>query len=289
MLHVKLVLTPRNVSITDEDESDGNVDSGVPSSNPDLPSSNMLSEEQEYLEEMEESAFNPFGDKPLDEIEIEIKEEPLNNSEEIDVEASDGDDPIYRDGTKDDTIHMTVTGLRPRRTEYFKPLLRAERATIAKYAGITLPLGEVEPQFTGRNKLCVEPTARIRAKPYGSCFFHSISFLISGRQNFDLLLRHQVCNYISEAKNLRRLRSYIDPQYKTGKQYLRGSGMRNRKTWATTVEIMAMAQMLQTDIVIYYNKSWDRFPASGNQEEVTENAFYLENKSKDHFNPVTDM
>ena len=65
--------------------------------------------------------------------------------------------------------------------------------------------------------------------------------------------------------------------------------MESAGTWATETEIMATANLLNHDIVIYcksgHQMLWMTYPASFTCIDVDESAIYLENISE-HFNVV---
>ena len=292
-------MTPKNVVITDPDEEQETTNNAVPDE--DVP------EDVEDVDvDVEGSVDNPFADvpadqMPVDEIPIEIRtEEDMEEGgtghgmpDEAGNATKPLEDPIFDDGLLDDTVEFEITGEVAKRQEYFQPVTSEDRATIAKYCGITMPVmptGKIEPVFTGRGRLCRNPgRPRHPVEPDGACYFHALSFLITGKENFDLLLRKHICDYVCDPANLHRLRRYIPGHYRSGEDWIRRMGMRKKMVWATWVEIFATAQMLQTDVVIWYNDSWERFPASGNQKQITPTAFYMTNQSQNHFDPITDM
>ena len=146
--------------------------------------------------DVEGSVDNPFADvpadqMPVDEIPIEIRteEDMEEGGDGMPDEAGNAtkplEDPIFDDGLLDDTVEFEITGEVAKRQEYFQPVTSEDRATIAKYCGITMPVmptGKIEPVFTGRGRLCRNPgRPRHPVEPDGGCYFHALSFLITGK------------------------------------------------------------------------------------------------------------
>ena len=255
-------------------------------------------EDTQYVDSSQGSSV--VGEMPTDvEFATESPESPdspqSRKNEEGFVELElDDEDPIFHDGTMDDSVDVEVLMYGEKKAPIisFQPPTLQDRQALAQYCGISTPQSTVEPVFTGISNVCGDPEpTRVKAKPDGACFFHAISFLIAGRANFDLLLRCRVCNYIGDTENFHRIKPYLDQSKKIedGKEYLTMSNMRDATEWATSVEIFAMAQMLQIDIYVWYRGKWDCFPASGDRQVRTASALYLSNARGNHFDPVTDM
>ena len=84
------------------------------------------------------------------------------------------------------------------------------------------------------------------------------------------------------------LKSYIPPIYKSGPEYIVTTNMCNFCSWATEVEIFAFAQISGFDIYIYtLHKNWALYQSDSNCK--SERAFYLSNRSGDHFDPLLNV
>ena len=63
------------------------------------------------------------------------------------------------------------------------------------------------------------PIVTIAAKPNGACLFNSMSLLLCGTDVYSEIIRHVICNYISEPQNYSKLQQHIPPQYLSSKDY----------------------------------------------------------------------
>ena len=87
----------------------------------------------------------------------------------------------------------------------------------------------------------------------GQCFFHSISFLLTGNQYQHYKTCQQLCDFIEMEDNLSKLRAYLG-HHNTGKDYVLSSKVR-QQAWATEVEMISLALHTGKDLVCYYNKN----------------------------------
>ena len=183
---------------------------------------------------------------------------------------------------------------------YYNPLLQQDRIILCKYVGIRGKLMDIP--YVGVGNLCKGNTEdgrhyyiKHRATPNGACYFNSISFLLTGLEKHHLKLRKIICDYISKEENFNRLRSRIDAAFRDGKDYIArvgdtGYGMRHKAEWATDVEVLATAQILCTDVIVYARGVWERFYASGTRDTPSPRALYLVNESGEHhYDPIIGM
>ena len=106
---------------------------------------------------------------------------------------------------------------------------------------------------------------------------------------YSAILRHVVCNYMSNPMKYPNLNLYLPSNYKSGKEYVVVSNMHSYKTWGTEVEIIAMAQITRFDILVYtVQGEWVHYKSSTTDNDHTERCFYISNKSGYHFDPVFD-
>ena len=75
----------------------------------------------------------------------------------------------------------------------------------------------------------------------GACLFNTVSILMTGRDTYSTIMRHVVCNYISNPVKYGFLK--IHTRYKNERDYVISSQMCNFKTWITEAEIIPMAQL----------------------------------------------
>ena len=74
----------------------------------------------------------------------------------------------------------------------------------------------------------------------------------------------------------------------SSKQYVDTVVMRRNVTWGTEVKIICVAQMSCVDVVVYtQHGNWARYCAD--VSNPSSEAFYLNNASGSHFDPVLDV
>ena len=67
--------------------------------------------------------------------------------------------------------------------------------------------------------------------------------------------------------------------FKSGKEYVTVSNMRNYHAWGTEVEILAFAQIAGFHVVVYTSQgAWIRYSRSDIEKEPSERRFYLSNQ-----------
>lgn len=82
----------------------------------------------------------------------------------------------------------------------------------------------------------------------GNCFFRAMSLELCGTETYHMRVRKAVVAFLSARANRSMFSSYSGERVQ---EYLATSGMAKYGTWATDVEIVAMATMLQTTIFVY--------------------------------------
>ena len=128
---------------------------------------------------------------------------------------------------------------------------------------------------SGHGNVCGNPPEIfIEAQGNKACLFNSVSILLTGSDTYSAIIRHVVCNYISNPVKHDFLKMYIPPMYKSGKEYIVTSNMRNYHSWDTKVEIMALAQISGFDVMVYTCQgSWLRYKSSVVDQEIPERCF----------------
>lgn len=122
----------------------------------------------------------------------------------------------------------------------------------------------------------------------GNCFFRCLSYLITHSEE----QHHIVRDLTVRALN----RSHLRSNSQTVQQYIDTSKMNCINTWATEVEIMAAASLLQTDICVFalcgVEWKWLRYPASGcltTEVNPSKRAIYLVNTNSNHYDVVLSV
>lgn len=89
---------------------------------------------------------------------------------------------------------------------------------------------------------------------------------------------------------MEKLDTRLDCYLNTNVSEYLASGMRNNGVWATEIEILATASLLNTDIVVFARcgekMDWLRYPSSLSLDVLTEEVIFLSNETKNHFNVV---
>ena len=109
-----------------------------------------------------------------------------------------------------------------------------------------------------------------------------------GKDTYSAIIRHVVCNYISNPVKYAGLKMYIPTHYRNGQENVTSSQMCNFKTWGTEVEITTMAQISGFDIWVYTSTNqWCHY--ASDETSPPHEAFYISNSSGCHFDPVLDV
>ena len=131
-----------------------------------------------------------------------------------------------------------------------------------------------------------QPGRCVKVRGDGNCFFRCLSYLVCGDQTYfnhmrQVLLLHMCSN--SEVLGP------VLPANTTMVQYIHQSRKTENNVWATEVEIMSMAHLLQTDIYTYSkygtDLKWLKHPAHfvDNSVSVNDRSIYLDHQTGDHY------
>jgi hypothetical protein len=143
------------------------------------------------------------------------------------------------------------------------------------------------------DKLIGKPSNVTPINGDGNCFFRCISYLITGTESNHFLLRTLLVQHM-ESHQLEM--STILPN-QTLSQYLISSKMVLNRTWASEIEIYAMAHFLKTDIYVYTLIGetnlfqWLCHSACFIDPSVTKHneSVYLFHRNGNHYEIVTDV
>ena len=171
----------------------------------------------------------------------------------------------------------------------FSPLSNIECLNAAKKFHITLRPSDHAIRFKGIGLVFKHrPVVTIAAKPDGACLFNSVPLLLCGTDVYSQIIRHIICNYISEPQNYSKLQQHIPPEYSSGKDYVEKKNMHNSFVWGNDLEVYVFCLITGHDVYVYsQHKNWNRFSVNLKQSDPkTSTAFYLNNSSGNHFDPV---
>ena len=120
----------------------------------------------------------------------------------------------------------------------------------------------------------------------GNCFFRAISFSLTNSEEYYHVLRNAVCTHLQENNELFKL--ILRDNEESVENHLALSKMSIEGSWATEVEIFAMAHLLNIDIYTYTNNHWLRFSCEDidSSSQSKEAAIYLNHCGQNHYNVV---
>ena len=216
---------------------------------------------------------NPWGDMDIDDIPIQLVDDLIFSGDE---ESSEG-------------LQIIKNSKAP--PIVYNPLTTDERRVAAHKFNLVINGGSHPVKYSGVGNQCpCPPMITKSARGDGACLFNSFSMLLSGRETYSAIIRHVLCNYISNPIKHKWLQSYLPSPFKNGKEYILKTNMRNFSTWGTEVEIVAFAQLSGFDIYVYTEHNWLRYShcIDNGEDEKSERAFYISNESGNHFDPVFD-
>lgn len=119
----------------------------------------------------------------------------------------------------------------------------------------------------------------------GNCFFRAISIVLTGTEENHMLVRKQLINFMTINQVVK------DFVAEDIANYVNRTKMDENKTWATDVEIFAMAIYLKTDIVVFSQGNWQRFSKTGFLKDINFDSknIYLENVNRNHYTVVQSV
>lgn len=169
-------------------------------------------------------------------------------------------------------------------TRTFSPLPSSERKTLSTALGLDF----VKVVYYGRTGDLGRPRRLYKTKGDGNCYFRAISYILTVTEENHSILREKVIQHMkTDLSN--QMMNYLNQNVV---QYVNNSRIFCEGVWATDAEIMATANLLRTDIVIYTEvgqaMDWSRYPASFSLQAATKHALYLVNKHN-HFDDVISV
>ena len=120
----------------------------------------------------------------------------------------------------------------------------------------------------------------------GNCFFRAISYTASQRQEYHYDVRKAIINHLITHKE--KFVSFINSS--SVEEHITRRNMSDKNTWATAVEIIAAADLLQTDIYTYTDGKWIKYSSSQIEQshQINDKAIYLHHLG-DHYDVVTHV
>ena len=153
----------------------------------------------DYVQE-NRKIFNPWGKMNVNDIPLDI---------DTDTDSSMNNEPvIVKEKQAPDVV--------------FNPLSNIEHLNTATKFYIKLRPSDHTIHFEGIGLVFKHrPFVTIAAKPNGAYLFNSMLLLLCGTDMYSQIIRHVICNYISQPQNYSKLQQHIPLQYASGKDYVR--------------------------------------------------------------------
>ena len=159
----------------------------------------------------------------------------------------------------------------------FSPLSNIEHLNSARNFHIKLKPSEHTIHFRGKGLVFKhKPVVTIAAKPNGACLFNRMSLLLCGSDIYSQIIRHVICNYISEPENYSKLKQHIPSEYSSGKDYVEKKKHAQQLCMGTDLEVFVFCLIAGHDVYVYsQHKNWVRFSKNLKQSDPkTSTAFF---------------
>ena len=173
---------------------------------------------------------------------------------------------------------------KPMQIGAFNPLTISKRKRLC----ITLGLTFDNVVYYGRTRDLEQPRRTYKTKGDGNCYFRAISYILTGTEDNHILLRDKVVQHMNTGIT-KQLQDYLNQNVE---EYIHISGISRDGVWATDAEILATANLLRLDIVVYTkvgdSMDWLTYPASFDLQSTTEHGLYLQNQNG-HFDVVISV
>ena len=123
----------------------------------------------------------------------------------------------------------------------------------------------------------------------GNCLFRAFSYLITGNQT------HYHGVRLAIVAHMRSIQTFIISNgYTSVEQYVSETGMNRTSVWGTEIEILTLAHLLSTRVLVYAagNNDWVRYSPSmittGMHDNVDQKSMYIRH-SNSHFDVVLSI
>ncbi|XP_071476043.1 uncharacterized protein [Diadema antillarum] len=136
-----------------------------------------------------------------------------------------------------------------------------------------------------------QPLTIYRITGDGNCFYRAISYVTCGKEDSHRDVRKAVVKHILQ--NKQDYVSLLRSGYTDIVKYIAKERVFNNGTWATELEIMALSNLLDTDVLIYEENcsKWNLFGASKLQFGIvtSQRGIYLQHTNGNHYDVVESV
>ena len=129
----------------------------------------------------------------------------------------------------------------------------------------------------------------------GNCLFRSLSYVITGVENYHMKIRSEVCQFMKNSHFSDSIRRTLMPTFRSVQQYLHFTKMEKDGTWGTEVELFTAALMLNTKIYVYskvgFEDSWQVHDPKFLDKDTSpsDQSIYISNPRNTHYDVVLDV
>ena len=134
------------------------------------------------------------------------------------------------------------------------------------------------------------PTKLCRITGDGNCLFRALSYFLTGRQAYHMILRQKIVDHMHTIEHV--LRPHMNC---SADVYLATTNMTSSGVWGTDIEIFAAASLFNVDIYVYSQfgniYKWSKFSRSmlDRFSVPSEMGIYLQNLTGVHYDAVLDV
>ena len=182
---------------------------------------------------------------------------------------------------------------RPLVLQYFyNPLNVEERKACAEMFGLKLSARKVPRVHGVGSELLSGESHRpdvTDVKADNHCYFHALSYLITGMKGNHVAIRKKLCDYIAQHCNWATIHQHTEGRYADGDDYMEKSDLR-KKGWGSWVELFATSQFLGQDVIAFTaDNAWYAHCTTGHSNIRSERALYVANFGGNHWQPIIGL
>ena len=171
----------------------------------------------------------------------------------------------------------------------FFPIINSTQRNIAPFFGL-FDVNSIMRQMPnyklgGTGRGVKPPKECLVIKADGNWYFRAVSFILTGVEKHHFVVCQAICDFIEVHYDESNL--FLDKN-KDGEDYSIDKEMRKNATWGTELEIIAMATMAKTDVIVYNHTGYLRYKSPFAQGQSIE-CFFIDNRAGGHFNVILEI
>ncbi|XP_041461886.1 uncharacterized protein LOC121413199 isoform X1 [Lytechinus variegatus] len=174
---------------------------------------------------------------------------------------------------------------------WFKPLVGKQKKKCCEIINIPHFVASLENYAYEKWVPLEQPKDVKDIEDDGNCFYRAISFALTGSEEYHLIIRQAILTHLMENED--RFVGFLRMGYSSISHYVSSNDMEENGTWATEMEIMVLANLIETDIYVYDEDrlKWSLFSGKNVQigKETTTYGVYLRNTHGIHYDVVMSV